>query len=254
MPGRRFSSGAAPRAASGSPPEPVGLSSHRAAPPPPVPLAGLRCRLSQRPLRVDAFSRPLLVPSRRGRRVGRAAPRPGRAEVGRERGRSKSGQAPTARDLGRAGRPGPPGHDYVLVARPGLAEPADTRGHEWLAERVTEVLDKAGAAMRSRPRHRPRLRLAVHVRAADAPEHVQVPPELLAVRARRAARARAREGVGQGRAGGCCAATRGATAGSIRRDRRRHPHPAREPAHVGADAPARLRSASPGPGRSSPSS
>jgi hypothetical protein len=26
---------------------------------------------------------------------------------------------------------------------PGLAEPADTRGHEWLAERVTEVLDKA---------------------------------------------------------------------------------------------------------------
>ena len=38
-----------------------------------------------------------------------------------------------------------PGHDYVLVARPGLAEPADTRGHEWLAERVIEVLDKAAA-------------------------------------------------------------------------------------------------------------
>ena len=38
-----------------------------------------------------------------------------------------------------------PGHDYVLVARPGLAEPANTRGHEWLAERVTEVLDKAAA-------------------------------------------------------------------------------------------------------------
>jgi len=38
-----------------------------------------------------------------------------------------------------------PGHDYVLVARPGLAEPADTRGHEWLRERVTEVLDKAAA-------------------------------------------------------------------------------------------------------------
>lgn len=36
-----------------------------------------------------------------------------------------------------------PGHDYVLVARPGLAEPADTRGHAWLAERVTEVLEKA---------------------------------------------------------------------------------------------------------------
>ena len=38
-----------------------------------------------------------------------------------------------------------PGHDYVLVARPGLAEPADTRGHQWLAERVTEVLEKAAA-------------------------------------------------------------------------------------------------------------
>ena len=39
-----------------------------------------------------------------------------------------------------------PGHDYVLVARPGLAEPADTRGHAWLVERVGEVLEKAGAA------------------------------------------------------------------------------------------------------------
>ena len=37
-----------------------------------------------------------------------------------------------------------PGHDYVLVARPGLAEPADTRGHEWLVERVTEILAKTG--------------------------------------------------------------------------------------------------------------
>jgi len=37
-----------------------------------------------------------------------------------------------------------PGHDYVLVARPGLAEPADTRGQKWLVERVTEVLAKAG--------------------------------------------------------------------------------------------------------------
>jgi ribonuclease P protein component len=38
-----------------------------------------------------------------------------------------------------------PGHDYVLVARPGLAEPADTRGHEWLRDRVAEVLEKAVA-------------------------------------------------------------------------------------------------------------
>jgi hypothetical protein len=33
----------------------------------------------------------------------------------------------------------------VLVARPPLAEPADTRGHQWLVERVTEVLEKAAA-------------------------------------------------------------------------------------------------------------
>ena len=36
-----------------------------------------------------------------------------------------------------------PGFDYVLVARPALAEPADTRGHGWLRERVAEVLEKA---------------------------------------------------------------------------------------------------------------
>jgi hypothetical protein len=34
-------------------------------------------------------------------------------------------------------------HDYVLVARPGLAESAESRGHAWLVERVTEVLEKA---------------------------------------------------------------------------------------------------------------
>ena len=38
-----------------------------------------------------------------------------------------------------------PGHDYVLVARPAIAEPADTRGHDWLVERVIEVLEKAAA-------------------------------------------------------------------------------------------------------------
>jgi ribonuclease P protein component len=36
----------------------------------------------------------------------------------------------------------PAGHDYVLVARPGLAEPAETRGSEWLAGELTEVLGK----------------------------------------------------------------------------------------------------------------
>jgi ribonuclease P protein component len=38
-----------------------------------------------------------------------------------------------------------PGCDYVLVVRPGLAEAAQVRGAEWLAERVDEVLGKASA-------------------------------------------------------------------------------------------------------------
>ena len=39
----------------------------------------------------------------------------------------------------------PAGRDYVLAARSGVAEPADTRGHDWLVEQVTEVLGKAAA-------------------------------------------------------------------------------------------------------------
>ena len=39
----------------------------------------------------------------------------------------------------------PHGHDYVLVARPGLAEAAETRGFDWLNERVDEILGKAAA-------------------------------------------------------------------------------------------------------------
>ena len=39
----------------------------------------------------------------------------------------------------------PAGNDYVLVARPGLAEPAQARGHEWLLGEVSEVLGKVRA-------------------------------------------------------------------------------------------------------------
>ncbi len=39
----------------------------------------------------------------------------------------------------------PAGRDYVLAARPGIAEPADTRGHAWLLEQVGEVLGKVTA-------------------------------------------------------------------------------------------------------------
>jgi ribonuclease P protein component len=38
-----------------------------------------------------------------------------------------------------------PANDYVLVVRPGLPEAAEVRGHEWLVERVDEVLGKAAA-------------------------------------------------------------------------------------------------------------
>ena len=36
----------------------------------------------------------------------------------------------------------PTGHDYVLSARPGLAEPVEARGLEWLAGEIAEVLGK----------------------------------------------------------------------------------------------------------------
>jgi len=39
----------------------------------------------------------------------------------------------------------PQENDYVLVVRPGLAEAAESRGHEWLTERVEEILGKAAA-------------------------------------------------------------------------------------------------------------
>lgn len=39
----------------------------------------------------------------------------------------------------------PSGRDYVLAARAGVAEPADTRGHQWLVDQVSEVLGKTAA-------------------------------------------------------------------------------------------------------------
>jgi ribonuclease P protein component len=39
----------------------------------------------------------------------------------------------------------PPGRDYVLVARPGLAEAASSRDHDWLVDQVREVIGKVQA-------------------------------------------------------------------------------------------------------------
>ncbi len=39
----------------------------------------------------------------------------------------------------------PAGRDYVLVVRPGLVEAAESRGPDWLGERLDEVLGKAAA-------------------------------------------------------------------------------------------------------------
>jgi ribonuclease P protein component len=38
-----------------------------------------------------------------------------------------------------------PACDYVIVARPGLAEAAESRGAEWLGARIDEALGKAEA-------------------------------------------------------------------------------------------------------------
>jgi ribonuclease P protein component len=40
----------------------------------------------------------------------------------------------------------PPTNDYVLVVRQGLPEAVEANGHEWLEQRVDEVLGKTKAA------------------------------------------------------------------------------------------------------------
>jgi ribonuclease P protein component len=73
-------------------------------------------------------------------RLGLAIPRTvGTAVV---RNRVKRQLRETWRELADSARPG---HDYVLVARPGIADPAQSQGRDWLAEQVREVLGKAGA-------------------------------------------------------------------------------------------------------------
>ncbi len=39
----------------------------------------------------------------------------------------------------------PPGHDYVLIVRPGLPAAVETNGFAWLGERVDELLEQTGS-------------------------------------------------------------------------------------------------------------
>ena len=74
-----------------------------------------------------------------------------RAWASRSRGRSATPSPATgssggcARSSARARPSCPHDNDYVLVVRPGLAEAAETRGFDWLTERVDEILEKAAA-------------------------------------------------------------------------------------------------------------
>ncbi|HYZ19978.1 MAG TPA: ribonuclease P protein component [Gaiellaceae bacterium] len=73
-------------------------------------------------------------------RLGIAVPKSGGGAVVRNRLKRQLREAWRARlDAVR------PGCDYVLVARPGLADSVEARGADWLGERIDEVLGKAEA-------------------------------------------------------------------------------------------------------------
>ena len=74
-------------------------------------------------------------------RLGLAVPKSVGGSVERNRVKRRLRELWSAR-LGRI----PLGRDYVLIARPGLAEAAESRGFDWLGERLDEVLGKASAA------------------------------------------------------------------------------------------------------------
>ena len=74
-----------------------------------------------------------------GTRLGIAIPRKAGGAVARNRLKRQ------LREVWHALPDGDGGTDYVLVARPGLAEATEARGFDWLRERVEELLGKAAA-------------------------------------------------------------------------------------------------------------
>ena len=75
-----------------------------------------------------------------GPRLGLAVPKAVGPAVVRNKMKRRLREAFRARLAGL-----PQDQDYVLVVRPGLAEAVDTRGFDWLGERVDEILAKAAA-------------------------------------------------------------------------------------------------------------
>lgn len=69
-------------------------------------------------------------------RVGLAIPRAVGSAVARNRLKRKLRAAWDELDVA------PGGRDYVLAARPGLAEAAESRGHDWLVDELREVVGK----------------------------------------------------------------------------------------------------------------
>ena len=133
------------------PQAPLGLRRSRrcrAAPEPPLPLAGLRRRLPPGPLGVDALPRRSLVRARG--RAGRAAARARRAEGRRAARSSATGSSGScARSGGRRAEECPPAPTTSSPCGPACRRPLEARGHAWLVERVDEVLAKAAGVSAS---------------------------------------------------------------------------------------------------------
>ena len=164
--------------------------------------------------------------SRARRRASRRGPRLGLSVVaqGRRRGRPQPRQAAAARGL-RDARPSalPAGHDVVVVARPDARELAEREGldghprRRWPSCSSRRAAGGGAPAMSAcaprRDRADPR---STSAHLAGAPAALQVRADVLGATPRRRSASSAYCAGWCSPAGGCCAATRGATGASTR--------------------------------------